>query len=705
MLTSLRWLHRSLGEATLPPERVEAILMALGLPIETRTTVATSAGPDVCLDVEVTSNRGDCLCHVGLAREVAACAESGVRFIPPSIEAHASDPTPVASLLALENHIPEQCPLFIVRVIRGVKVGPSPAWLVSLLESVGQRSINNVVDVTNFIAGELGNPCHAFDLAKLAGPRLIVRTASPKEALATLDGKARVLDGFEMVVADASRAQGLAGVMGGRDSEVTDATTDVVLEVATWAPALVRKASRRHQLRTTASHRYERIVDPRTLEFASQKAAAMIANLGGGRVATGALSAGRERTSPTIPTTVRFRPARCRSLLGYDIAHDRMARHLRAVEIELGPLGRGGDELLCTIPPHRPDLTREVDLIEEVARIEGLDAVPTHDKLAVRVTPPQPSEKARREIASVLAGLGFFEAVTFSFTTPALAKAFTPRDLEPVVMDDARRGEEPALRPSVLTGLLACRRHNQHAGVQSQGGMRLFEVASAFAQRPRPASAPKDSAPSSVENLNLALLVDCPGKGAVDVQAGVRMVRGAVDALARMLSGGVTACQPVAPHAPAFDASAYASLTLGGSPLGYVGAIARPVQDQFDLATPVVGCELSLATLLAGYPPRSRVVLPPAFPGIERDVSLIVGEDVRWEAIAGALASRRVAPMEGFAFVTTYRGKPVPPGKKSVTVRLAFRDPSRTLTHEEVDVPVQRLLEGLRSELAFELRA
>jgi phenylalanyl-tRNA synthetase beta chain len=702
MLTSLRWLHRYLIDATLPTERVEATLMALGLPIETRTNVPTVDGEDACLDVEVTSNRGDCLSHVGLAREVAASPASGVRFAPPAVDPHATDATRVEELIALENRIPEQCPLFVVRVIRGVRVGPSPAWLVALLEAVGQRSINNVVDVTNFIALELGNPCHVFDLAKLEGRRLVVRSANAKETLTTLDGKARALDGSEMVVADASRAQGLAGVMGGHDSEVTTATTDVALEVATWSPALVRKASRRHQLRTTASHRYERIVDARTLEFASQRGAAMIANLAGGRAATGALHAGRELPAPT---TVPFRPSRCLALLGYEIAPERMLRHLRAVEVEVAPLGRGGDGLLCTIPAHRPDLTREVDLIEEVARIEGLDAVPTRDTLAVRVNAPQAGERARRELASLLAGLGFFEAVTFSFTTPALAKLFTPAGLEPAVMDDARRGDEPALRPSVLTGLLACRRHNQHAGVRVEGGLRLFEVASAFAQHPMPAGSARDATPSSVENLNLALLVDCEGKAASDVQAGVRMVRGVVESLVKLLTGGVPQCEPSAPNAQAFDASAFATLSLGGAPLGYLGAIAKPVQDQFDLAAPVIGCEVALAALLAGYPPRSRVVLPPAFPGIERDVSLIVNEDVRWDAIATALEARRATPMEAFAFVTTYRGKPLPAGKKSVTVRLAFRDPTRTLTHEEVDAPVQRLLESLKADLAFELRA
>ncbi len=703
MNISLRWLNKYLvpanNAAPLTADQAESILMAQGLPSEARTQVTTAEGEDTAIDLEITSNRGDCLCHVGAAREVAASPAGGFRFAGPRFDPAPTTPEQSSSVLGLTNTVPTQCPLFIVRVIRGVRVGPSPAWLRALLEGAGQRPINNIVDVTNFIAMELGNPCHVFDLKRLAGPAIVVRFAREGEKLTTLDGKARVLKTDELVVADAERAQGLAGVMGGGESEVSDQTTDVVLEVATWDPVCVRRAARRHQLRTTASHRYERVVDARTLEFAADRAVALICEVAGGKACAGELKAGAPLASPT---TIRFRPARCNAILGYVVPTETMVRHLKAVEVEVGPLGRGGEELLCTAPAHRPDLTREIDLIEEVARIQGLDAVPVHAKIGVRVAPPQREHLAQREVAGVLTALGFFETVSFSFTIPAVARALVPSGLSTVEIDDARRGGEPALRPSVLSGLLSCRRQNQHGNVRQEGGVRLFEIAAAFAQ------AQEGQTNRTVENINIGLLVDVLGKGKPeDVQEGVRVMRGAVESLVRATHGADADLRfvPSPPHCGAFDGGAYAKIELGGAALGYLGLVDKKFQDGFDIAAPVVGCEVSMGALASAYPPKSKVVLPPAFPGIERDLSLVVAEDTRWETISSLVRKHQAPPMEGLTFVTTYRDKKLGDAKKSVTMRLMFRDATRTLRHEEVDAPVNDLLAKMKQELAFELRA
>jgi len=518
-------------------------------------------------------------------------------------------------------------------------------------------------------------------------------------------------------------------MMGGAASEVSSSTTDVVLEVATWDPVAVRRAARHHQIRTIASHRYERFVDARTLELAMDRAAALIALLAGGKVLPGTLRAGKPLANAT---TIRFRPERCLALLGFDISRDRMIRHLTSVGIEVGPLGRGGDDLLCSIPSTRPDLTREVDLIEEIARIEGLDAVPVHDKMPVRVRPPQASEKARRELTALLTGLGFYETITFSFTTPKLAQAFTPISLEPIIMDDARRGDEPALRPSILTGLLACRTGNQHAGVQQPpasnslskgggggggvgaGGIRLFEIASAFAQQPGSAKrsatigATAPTAQDTVEHFNIGLLLDCPGKSIDDQRSGVRTMRGTIEAIVKAITGDVSSfrVQASTPHAPAFAANGYARLSLGQptQPLGYIGLLEKQTFATFDLAAPVVCAEINLSLLLAHYPPRSRVVLPPTLPAIERDISLIVREDLAYATISAAIEERRQGSLERISYVTTYRGKPLEAGQKSITVRLAFREPGRTLTKDEVEAPIADLLKSLKGAFPFEIR-
>ncbi|HYF15791.1 MAG TPA: phenylalanine--tRNA ligase subunit beta [Phycisphaerales bacterium] len=693
MKLSLRWLHEYLTGPLPSAEAAERALMALGFPSESLEQVQTVLGPDTCIDLEVTSNRGDCLSHVGVARELAASGLGVSNRDPAPVEARRGA-QPASGALTLRNEAGEGCPLFLAKVIRGVRVGESPPWVKAKLEACGQRPINNVVDVTNFVALELGNPCHAFDLARLAGPGLVVRTAHKGEKLTTLDGKARTLAGDELVVADTERAQGLAGVMGGQDSEVGASTTDVVLEVATWDPVRVRNAARRHGLRTTASHRYERIVDARTLEFAAERAAALIASLSGGEVLAGTLSAGE---APAAAATVRLRPERMRAILGFDVPTDRAARHLRAVGVGVGPLGRGGDDLLCTIPAWRPDLTREIDLVEEVARVEGLDAVPVRETISVRASAPQATEAARRAIAGALTGMGFFETVTFSFTSPARAELFMPAGLSTLGVDDERRGDEPSLRPSVLAGLLSCRAANQHAGVVRPGGVRLFESASVFAQ---------DGRGGAVENTNLGLLLDAPPAGrSADRRAGVRLMRGAIESVARATAGATLSFEPSPPHAPAFEAAAFARVAMNGAALGYMGLLSKQALSAFGLEGAVVGAELNLAALIAAYPPASRVVLPPQFPAIERDVSLVVDDSVRWAAIDGALTRLRTGNAEAHEFVATYRGKPLPGGKKSVTVRLRFRDPARTLTHDEVDGPVAEILAGLKKEVPFELRA
>lgn len=690
MLVALSTLQRVLPPAV-DADAVERSLIAAGFPVESRETLA---GGDVRLDVEITSNRGDCLSHLGLAREAAAQAGWTLNLAPPPPLPAGGEP--VGSALTLENGVPDRCPRFTARVVRGVKVGPSPDWLRSAVEAVGQRSINNVVDVTNYIASMFGNPCHVFDLARLEGRRLVVRHARPGEKLTTLDGKARTLVADDVVVADAARAQSLAGVIGGQESEVTPATVDVVIEMATWDPVAVRLTARRQQVRTEASHRFERLVDPRTIDDAAARCAALVLEVAGGRLCDGVLDAGR----PAQPLArVRFRPSRCRALLGLDLSTDEMVAALARLEMRVEPIGRAGEELSVTVPAWRPDVTREADVIEEVARVAGLSRLPVREAMPVRVAPPQASEAARRELGSTLAGLGFYETVTFSFTTPAAASAFVPAGMDVVTIDDSRRGEEPALRPSVLAGLLACRRRNQHAFVGAAGGVRLYEIASVFAAQRG----------AGLEHTNVGLLLDIEvaGKAAtpMEVQRGVRLMRGAIETLAARLAGEPVGVEPSAPHAPAFDPAAFARLTLRGAPLGYLGVMAPATQRAFELQHPVVGAELNLAALIAAYPPVAAVRALPAFPAIERDVSFIVPEATAWAGVDAAVRRHVAPPFERVEFVGVYRGPQIGAGRKSVTVRLTYRDASRTLRHDEIDAPVASLVESLKRDLGAEVRA
>jgi phenylalanyl-tRNA synthetase beta chain len=693
MNISVAWMNQYLSpDHAVTADEAEETLMSLGFPIESRE----EKGSDTVLDVEVTSNRGDVLCHVGMAREIAARA--GARATLPATGVAEEDGSEIAGALTLTNEVPENCPYFTARVIRGVKVGPSPSWLRERLEAVGQRSINNIVDVTNFIAYELGNPCHVFDLSKLAGAGLVVRMAREGEKLTTLDGKARTLRADEVVVADGERAQSLAGVIGGSESEVSHSTVDVVLEMATWEPVAVRRASRRHAVRTDASHRFERVVDARTIEWAAARAAALIVEVAGGRALKGVLKAGRELAPAR---EVELRPRRCRAVLGVNITDEEIVAALSSLEIVCEGTGDGTGTVRCRVPVWRPDLTREVDLIEEVARVRGLDMIPTLAAIPVTPGAPQRSESRRRALGTLLTGLGFYETVTFSFVSRESAAAFMPAGMSAIEIHDDQRKAAPACRPSVIPGLLTSRTANQHAGVRPTGGVRFFETAAVFAQ---------DSSGAAVERQNLGLLMDVPVQGrrwsAADVQAGVRVMRGVVEAVVYEVVGAGRAVEfaPAEPHCPGFDANVYARISVDGVGLGYAGLVSEGMMKQHDLGGPCVACELDLGWILSAEGTRAAVEMPAQFPGIERDVSFIVPEDVSWADVSREVAAHPAAGLVGHAFVAAFRGGQIGAGRKSLTLRLTFRDATRTLRHEEADGPVAEVVGRIKARFGAEVR-
>lgn len=694
MKISLQWLN-SLLDRPCSLEEAEHTLTFAGFPID---AIEPLADGDHRLDVEITSNRGDCLCHVGLAREIAAV--TGRRLILPTHPTPAIG-RPVGEALTLVNETPDACPRFTASVIEDARIGPSPDWLRHRLESVGQRPINNAVDVTNWLNFAFGHPSHVFDLDRLEGHRIVVRWAREGEPLRTLDEKPRRLTQKDLVVADAARATSLAGVIGGGDSEVTARTRRIVLEAATWAPAVVRATARRHQVRTDASHRFERVVDPRPLESMNRLAAAMIAELTGGTLCEGVLVEGRPDPESR---QVSLRPSRCRVILGTDVDVDGMVRVLGS--LDLNPAPEEDDRITCTIPPWRhADLTREIDLIEEVARIRGYDEVPLAENLRVTITQPQESERAAREVGATLAALGFYETITFSFLARDRAAAFLPPGLDLVGVDENRRPGTPILRPSAIPSLLQCLRTNHDARNEASDGFRLFEIASAYAQ--------VSGTRNTIENRNLSLVLETPGvspgkRATTDqMQHAFRLLRGAIEALARAVAGphASLAIEPAPESAPAWQTGSHAIVSLDDRMAGVCGVISDRTLTLFDLNVPVVAADLNFDRLIERYPPLPIVRPLPTFPSIERDLSIVVAEDVRWTDVEAAARSASLARLESIRFVGTYRGKQVGEGRKSVTFRLAFRDSDRTLRSEEIEPEVDRLVAALRDRVGGELRA
>ncbi len=625
--------------------------------------------------MEITSNRSDCQSHYGLARELAAGA--GCELRPPDVQLPDGG-QPVDELTSVSNEDLECCPVYTARVIRGVKVGPSPQWLVQRLEAIGLRSINNVVDVTNFVLFETGQPLHAFDMSLLGEKRIVVRRAGEGEAFTAIDGTKHKLQSDMLIIADAARPVAIAGVMGGLESEVGQQTDDVLLESAVFDPLSVRRTSRRLKLFSDSSYRFERGVDPLGVDRASRRAGGLILELAGGQLAAGAIRRGAPEPRPH---TVTMRTDRCRKLLGLDLPDDEMAGLL--ARLGLSPQhDAAAAAITCTIPTYRLYLHREVDLIEEIARLHGLDDLPVHERIEIVAQPLQAQIAARQRLGQVLTAHGYHETMTFSFVSLNAGRQFLPDGDDPAVLDDEQRKAEPMLRPSLLPSLLACRKSNQDVG---NADVAMYETADVWSRR----------SGAIAEGRRLAMLHDAP-----DPPAELRAMRGALEELADELTAAKLTMTP----GPGPWYTDGASILLDDKPIGAVGILSQPMQDRFSLQTPAVLAEIDLPALLASYPPARTVATLSRFPGIERDLSVIVNEAVTWQQVRQCVAAAEPALLETVTFIGAYRGKPIAKGRKSITFRMTYRDAQTTLRHEQVDPQIKAIVERLTAQVGAELR-
>ncbi len=700
MLTSVNWLNQLLEPGDLSADEIDEILTHAGFPIEGREALP---GGDIRLDIEMTSNRGDCLCHFGQAREIAASTGRILKRPDPQLTTVSES---VSGVTSVDNQVPDVCPRFTARLIRGVKVGPSPEWLRTALESIGQQSINNVVDVSNYVLWEIGHPNHVFDLDTLAGKRLIVRRAGKGEKIIALDKEEYKLRETDLVVADQDRAMSIAGVIGGLDSGVTEKTTNVLLEVATWHPVTVRSTARRLGITTDAVYRFERFVDPRDIEWASRRCAELIAAVAGGEILDGMIDEG----SPTPPKTkVTLRSERAAKVIGIAPPAPEMADMLRRLEIEVE---ESGGSLSCAVPHHRHDITREVDLIEEVARVQGFEKIEVAPVLDVHLELDHPEHWAASEgtasaIARTLTGLGFYETVTFSFLPEKEAAPFLPPELRLLKVDEARRPGGPFLRPSVIPSLLDCRRGNQDARVELPGGVRLFETASVFAE----INDGDKHGRQTIENRNLALLMDAPsevGASELVLQTAIRSVRGAIESVVRMVGGGavkVDVEQTDKAFFPILADEVKATVSINGEHSGYIALLTGAALKQWGIERPMAIAEVSIKALNDLYPPVGSAHALPLFPEIGRDISLIVGEQTAWSEIESVIRATSVDLLVGHEFVGVFRGKQIGEGQKSVTIRFLFRHPDRTLRHEEVDPQIKALVSTLIAKTGGTIRS
>jgi phenylalanyl-tRNA synthetase beta chain len=661
MKISLQWLS-DFVDGPLDAEAIADALTAAGFPIESIETV----GADTVLDVEVTSNRGDCLSYVGVAREVAALLGRSMKNPPEPVAASAGLGAAGISV-AIES---PACFYYTARIIRHVTIRPSPDWLARRLTAIGVRPINNVVDVTNYVMFEMGQPLHAFDAARVGGNSILVRQARAGEKITSIDGHERELAASMLVIADATRPIALAGVMGGRDSEVTDATRDIVLESARFDSMSVRSTARALQMRSESSYRFERGIDPTLADAAGRRAADLILQVAGGTVGAVA-SAGAGNVAQ--PVVIELRAEKIRRVLGIDVPLDQAQTILQRLGMNVA---RSGGGLSVTAPSWRGDIRLEVDLVEEIARLLGYDKIPVREEISIRVSPAAPGKKAIDAIRDVLAGAGYFEAITFSFVSDALADDFTRPGSILARVESVTRKADARLRPSVIPGLLESLARNEKNGAPDAT---LYEIGSMFVGH---------GDDSVTENVVVALA------GGEDFAE----MRGAVELLLARLDKS-RSVKVISDARPGFAAGACGRIEWGDRRIGYIGRIAKKTAQKALLRAAPMAAELDVAELLAGAKEVPKLTALPRFPAVVRDVALVVDESLAYEKIANLVTDLALPDLEKIGHGSTYRGKPIPAGKKSVALTLAFRSPTGTLLAEQVEPLVQRVVEAAAARL------
>ncbi len=633
-------------------------------------------GDQAVLDVEVTSNRPDCLGVIGLAREAAAVLGRTLRL--PQIELKES-PAEAARLCSVRVDDPDLCPRYTARVIEGVKIGPSPAWLVGRLEAVGVRSVNNVVDVTNYVMFEIGQPLHAFDCAKLAEHRIIVRRARGGETIVAIDGSQHELSDRNLIIADARRPVAVAGVMGGLETEVSATTTTVLLESAEFDPLCVRRTARQLNLHSESSYRFERGVDPVATEWASRRAARLIVETAGGQIARGMVDVWAE---PFKPAQLTLPMALIQRILGIEAPRAAVQQILTSLGFAVEP-AKGG--FAVEVPPHRRrDVTRPIDLVEEVGRIWGYDKVPMRETIRIAA-----QRRSRQEIVTDLVsdGLnqaGFNEAMTVSLVSPETAGLFTEVETDRMLtVADHQRRADNVLRCTLAPSLLESSRLNQNVGNRL---CELYEIARVYPP-PQDGGLPK-------ERIHLAMVS----------MRELRVVSGALEHVADLLGRpGELRLKPVPLKWFLPDQSA--EVWLGEVRLGIAGSISPAIRKQFDLRKPVCVAEIDFKLLLEL--PRTTPVYQPLakYPAIERDLSIVVDEPITWDRIERTIHELHIEELQTIRFNELFRGKQVAPGKKSIFLTLEFRHPERSLTHEQVDQYQQAITEALQNRCKAVLRA
>ena len=670
-------------------------LLILSPEAQVGTPIAQALGlDDVVLEVNVTPNRPDALSHLGVAREVGVV--TGAQFRPPEprpAEAGGS----AADKVKVRIDDPARCPRYAARVVENVTIKPSPQWLQDRLKACGVRAINNVVDVTNYVNLEFGQPLHAFDLEKLAGQELVVRCAKAGEKMRTLDGKERTLDADDLAICDRDRPQAIAGVMGGGDSEVTEGTRRIVLESANFLASSVRRTSKRHGLHTEASHRFERGADIDAVGPAIDRAAQLIAELSGGTVLAGRvdLFPGKQ---PARRVALRY--ARVEKFLGAPVPEAECRRILGALGFKAVEEGTG--QTTFEVPRARVDVEREEDLLEEVARVYGYDNIPARLPRGVAELAPEPATaEAERRLRQSLSGMGMNEVVNYSFVAPRSLEVLGGKDA-PVALVNPLSVEQSVMRTSLLPGLL----ENLSRSVRHQvERVAIYETGRAYFRDPQGGQGQR---PATREVPRVGGLVWGLRSGRSWTQKDARMdfydAKGAVEALLHALHVEGVRFAPA--EAPAWHPRACAQVLLAdGTALGCVGEVHPRLSKALELPQGVFTFELDTEPLYAAARLVPAYHSLPRFPAVLRDLAVVVPVELRNDEVRQVIREVGGALVEDALIFDVYTGKPIPEGKKNLAYAIRYRSAERTLTDAEVTEAHQRIIAEVNQRLGGALRA
>ncbi|MBA7644724.1 Phenylalanine--tRNA ligase beta subunit [subsurface metagenome] len=644
---------------------------------------------DVIFDLEVTPNRPDCLSVIGIAREVAALTGQSLHLPQVSYEETA---LPVDEQISVEIIAPELCPRYCASLTSGVKIAESPKWMQQRLLACGMRPINNIVDVTNYVMLEHGQPLHAFDYDKIRGKRIIVRRAADGEAIVTLDGVGRVLSGDTLVIADGERAVAIAGVMGGANSEVTEQTTSILLEAANFNPASIHYTGRALFLPSEACMRFERGIRPELTLHALKRATQLITQLAGGEAARGLADVypGKLEREPILLSTEEVK-----RILGIEFSLDQVVEALTSLGFDCKPADSASG-VWVTAPYWRSDIQQAVDVIEEVARIIGYDEIPT--TMLGQPLPrqdPEPILSLKQEVRRSLIGYGFQEVITYSLISIEMLNKLLPgpHPLEPMPLRVANpmTADQEYLRPNLRASLLAALSVNQR---HEDGGVRLFELGKVYLPRQKDLPSEPEVLCGILSGPRLEMSWQ-GGDELLDFFDAKGMVEGFLSRLgveASFEEGGDES----------LHLSKQAAIVIAGNRLGVVGELHPKVAEAFEISGTVYLFEINLTTLLPFTLGHKRFQPILRFPSTVRDMALVIDAQITHQKIQDIIKSFSLVVQVNLFDI--YSGEQVPPDKKSLAYRVTFQSPTHTLTDEEVNQVQQKILDKLSSELGATLR-